>query len=155
MATISLIVNGQSHQLDVDPGTPLLYVLRNHLGLKGAKFGCGLEQCGACKVLVDGEPAFSCNTPVAAFPDREITTIEGIGSRDKLHPIQQAFIAERAAQCGYCVPGIIVAAEALLAADPTPDDQAINAALADHLCRCGAHSRIIKAIKRAAREMPS
>lgn len=155
MATITLTVNNQTHELsaNVDPSTPLLYVLRNDLGLKSPKFGCGLEQCGACKVLADGEPVYSCNTPVSAFADRKITTLEGIGNRDNLHLIQQAFIAERAAQCGYCVPGIIITAKALLDTNPSPNDSEIKTALADHLCRCGAHPRMLKAIKRAASEM--
>ena len=155
MATISLIVNDQTHVVEIDPATPLLYVLRNDLGLKGAKYGCGLEQCGACKVLVDGMPAYSCNTPVEAFQGKRITTVEGIGTRADLHPIQQAFIAERAAQCGYCTPGMIVAAKALLDAQPAPDTEAIRSALENHLCRCGAYPRIVKAIKRAAEELRS
>lgn len=153
MANIRLTVNGRAHQVDVDPGTPLLYVLRNDLGLKGAKYGCGLEQCGTCKVLVDGEPVCSCNSPVELFQEREITTIEGIGSETDLHPIQQAFISERAAQCGYCIPGMIIAAKALLDRNPKPDNAEIQAALADHLCRCGTHPRIIKAIQRASMEL--
>jgi nicotinate dehydrogenase subunit A len=150
MTTISLNVNGATHELDVESGTPLLYVLRNDLGLKSAKYGCGLEQCGACKVLVDGEALCSCSTPAESFAGRSITTLEGIGSRNHLHPLQQAFIAERAAQCGYCVTGMIIAAKALLDRNPAPDDQAIATALQDHLCRCGTHPRIIRAIKRAA-----
>lgn len=151
--TIALEVNGRVHQLQVDPDTPLLYVLRNDLGLTAAKLGCGLEQCGACQVIVDGEAVPSCRTPVATFRGRHITTLEGIGTPDRLHPLQRAFIEEGAAQCGYCIPGIIVAAKALLDHNPVPTDAEIRAALAIHLCRCGTHSRILKAVRRAAREL--
>ena len=151
---ISLQVNGQLHRLEVDPATPLIYILRNELGLKGVKFGCGLEQCGACKILVDGEAVFSCASPVGGFTGKLITTIEGLGSPDQPDPVQQAFIDERAAQCGYCIPGIVIAARALLDSNPHPDDAEIRAALSDHLCRCGAHNRILKAIKRAAGNKP-
>ncbi|NQW02083.1 MAG: (2Fe-2S)-binding protein [Rhodospirillales bacterium] len=153
MTEISLTVNGKVHRLDVDAKTPLVYILRNDLGCKGVKLGCGLEQCGACLVLVDGKTEFSCSTPVAAFAGKAITTIEGIGTVDDLHPIQQAFVAERAAQCGYCIPGIIVATKALLAANPDPSDSQIREGLAQNLCRCGTHASILKAVKRAAREM--
>lgn len=148
---ISLNVNGQTHALDVDPSTPLIYILRNDLGLKGVKLGCGLEQCGACKVIVDGEAEFSCSSPVAGFEGKSITTIEGLGTPDNPHPVQQAFIDERAAQCGYCIPGMVIATKALLDTNPQPDDEAIYAALSDHLCRCGTHNRILRAIKRAAK----
>ena len=150
LETITLEVNGRTHELHVDPDTPLLYVLRNDLGLTAAKFGCGLEQCGACKVLVDGEAVFTCRTPVDAFRGKRITTLEGLGTPDNLHPLQQAFVAEEAAQCGYCIPGIIIAAQALLQRIPSPSDQDIRAALAVHLCRCGSHARILKAVRRAA-----
>jgi nicotinate dehydrogenase subunit A len=153
LTAINITVNGESRQLDVDPQTPLIYVLRNDLQLKGAKLGCGLEQCGACRVLVDGKAEYACATPVGAFANRAITTIEGIGTAAALHPIQQAFIAERAAQCGYCIPGMIVATKALLDANPDPDETQIRAALAGHLCRCGTHARILKAVRRAAREL--
>ena len=153
MSKVSLNVNGHEHHLDVDEKTPLIYVLRNDLGLKGPKLGCGLEQCGACMVLVDGKSEFSCSTPVAAFENRAITTIEGIGTAENLHVLQQAFVTECAAQCGYCIPGIIVVAKALLDSDPDPGEEAIRAALSDNLCRCGTHAQIIKAILRAAREM--
>lgn len=153
MSKVSLTVNGQEHHLDVDPKTPLVYVLRNDLGLKGPKVGCGLEQCGACMVLVDGKAENSCSTPVAAFENRPIITIEGIGTPDDPDPIQAAFAGERAAQCGYCIPGVIVAAKALLDADPDPSDEAIGEALSGNLCRCGTHARILKAIVRAAKEM--
>jgi nicotinate dehydrogenase subunit A len=151
--TITLEVNGRVHHLQVDPETPLLYVLRNDLGLTAAKVGCGLEQCGACKVIADGEAVFTCRTPVEAFRGRRITTLEGIGTPDSLHPLQRAFIAETAAQCGYCIPGIIVAAKALLDRNVTPTDAEIREALALHLCRCGTHARVLKAVRRAAVEM--
>ena len=153
MPKVSLNVNGKVHHLDVDEKTPLIYVLRNDLGLKGTKLGCGLEQCGACKVIVDGKAEFSCNTPVEAFEKSSITTIEGIGTPDKLHVIQQAFVTECAAQCGYCIPGIIVAIKALLDVNPNPDDDMICEALSDNLCRCGTHGQILKAVKRAAKEI--
>ena len=155
MSKVSLTVNGHDHHLDVDEKTPLIYVLRNDLGLKGAKLGCGLEQCGACMVLVDGKTEFSCSTPVAAFENRAITTIEGIGTTENLHALQQAFVTERAAQCGYCIPGIMVAAKALLDTNPDPSEEEIREALLDNLCRCGTHAQIIKAVKRAAKEMRS
>ncbi|MDA1090594.1 MAG: (2Fe-2S)-binding protein [Proteobacteria bacterium] len=153
MSKVVLNVNGREHSLDVDEKTPLVYVLRNDLGLKGSKIGCGLEQCGACMVIIDGKAEYSCNTPVAAVAGRAITTIEGIGTASSLHPLQQAFVTERAAQCGYCIPGIIVAAKALLDANPDPSEQEIRLALADNLCRCGTHARIIKAVMRAAKDI--
>jgi nicotinate dehydrogenase subunit A len=150
---IALDVNGRTYHVQVEPGTPLLYVLRNDFGLTAAKFGCGLEQCGACKVIVDGEAVFSCREPVEAFVGRRITTLEGIGTSEDLHPLQRAFVEEQAAQCGYCIPGILVAAKALLDRNPRPTDAEIRDALAANLCRCGSHARIIKAVTRAAREM--
>ena len=147
---LTLRVNGVDHHLRVDPQTPLLYVLRNDLGLTAAKFGCGLEQCYACAVLVDGEAVTSCATAAEAFVGKEITTLEGIGTPDRLDPLQQAFLEEEAAQCGYCIPGIIVGAKALLARTPQPSDEEIRAALAPHLCRCGSQPRIVKAVRRAA-----
>ncbi len=150
---VRLRVNGRVHEVRAEPDTPLLYILRNDLGLTAAKFGCGTEQCGACKVIVDGEAAFSCRLPIDAVRDRQITTLEGIGTPDHLHPLQRAFLDEEAAQCGYCIPGIIVAAKALLDRNPSPSDAEIRTALALHLCRCGAHARILKAIRRAAAEM--
>ena len=152
MAKLSLHVNGQSHDLDVEPSTPLVYILRNDLGLKAVKLGCGLEQCGACKVIVDGKAEFSCSSPVGGFEGKTITTSEGLGDPDNPHPVQQAFIDEGAAQCGYCIPGIVITTKALLDENPDPDDEAIYEALGDHLCRCGTHNRILSAIKRAARE---
>lgn len=153
MSKISLRVNGTVHHVDVDAQTPLIYVLRNDLGFKGVKLGCGLEQCGACLVLVDGKTAFSCSTPVDAFANKEITTIEGLGTVDDLHPIQQAFVDERAAQCGYCIPGVIIAAKALLDQNPNPSDAEIREGLAQNLCRCGTHASILKAVKQAAKNM--
>jgi len=150
---VALEVNGRVHHVQVEPGTPLLYVLRNDLGLTAAKFGCGLEQCGACRVIVDGEAVSSCREPVESFAGRRITTLEGIGTPEALHPLQRAFVEEQAAQCGYCIPGIIASAKALLDKNPHPTDAEIGEALASNLCRCGTHARILKAIKRAAREM--
>ena len=150
---VALLVNGREHRVRVEADTPLLYVLRNDLGLLGAKFGCGLEQCGSCKVLVDGEALPSCRAPVESFQGRAITTIEGLGTAERLHPLQQAFVDEEAAQCGYCIPGMIVGAAALLEHNPNPTDAEIRAALAIHLCRCGAHARILKAVRRAAQSM--
>lgn len=155
MEKISLTVNGQQYELEMEPDTPLLYALRNDLGLKGTKYGCGLEQCGACAVIKDGEKIYSCNTPVEACHNSEITTIEGIGTMEKLHPIQTAFIEERAAQCGYCIPGMIVATSLLLEKNNKPDEEAIHKALSNHLCRCGTHHQILNAIKRAAQEVRS
>ena len=151
--SIALDVNGRVREVQVDPGTPLLWVLRNDLGLTAAKFGCGLEQCGACKVIADGEAIHSCREPVESFVGRRITTLEGIGSPEQLHPVQRAFIEEQVAQCGYCIPGIVVAAKALLDRTPDPADAEIRAALQDHLCRCGSQARILQAVKTAAREM--
>ena len=153
MANIRIKVNGCNHLLDVGESTPLIYVLRNDLGLKGTKLGCGLEQCGACKVIVDGKAVFSCNSPISSFSNCTITTIEGLGTAGKLHPIQESFVKEKAAQCGYCIPGIIMAAKALLDENPAPDKEMICEALADNLCRCGTHPQIIKAVMRAASEM--
>ncbi|HVB15757.1 MAG TPA: (2Fe-2S)-binding protein [Stellaceae bacterium] len=147
---ITLTVNGASHRLDIDPATPLLYALRGELGLNGAKFGCGLGQCGACTVLVDGEPVYSCLVPVAALQGRPIKTVEGLGTADKPGPLQQAFIDEQAAQCGYCIAGMIMRAEALLDRNPAPSDDEIRAGMAANLCRCGTHLRIIRAIRRAS-----
>ena len=151
--TITLTVNGQARDIAADPDTPLLYALRNDLGLVAAKYGCGAEQCGACAVLADGEKAFSCTLTVAQAAGKSIVTLEGIGTADAPHPLQKAFEAEQAVQCGYCTSGIIVAAKALLDANPDPDLPAIRQALQDHLCRCGTHSRVFRAIRRAAQEM--
>ncbi len=149
---IELNVNGKTYRLSVPPETPLLYVLRNDLELNGAKFGCGLGQCGACTVLVGSQAVRSCAYPVDAAQDKPITTIEGLGSPERLHPLQQAFIDEQAVQCGYCINGMVMTAAALLLRDPHPDDAAIRQELATNLCRCGAHTRILRAIARAGGE---
>ena len=144
-----LSVNGEVHEIAGDPETPLIFVLRNRLGLTGAKLGCGLEQCGSCAVLVDGESRLSCATAASRFEGREIVTIEALGADALGARVIAAFVAETAAQCGYCTPGLVVAATALLKADPAPDEGAIQAALAPHLCRCGSHVRVLRAIRRA------
>lgn len=146
MTSISLHINDESHEIDVDPATPLLFVLRNRLGLTGTKLGCGLEQCGACAVLVDGRSTLTCATAVANFDGKKITTVEGLAKGRNLSRVQQAFIDAGAAQCGYCIPGFIVAVTAMLEANATPDDDAIKTALTPHLCRCGSHGRIMAAI---------
>jgi nicotinate dehydrogenase subunit A len=151
---IALTVNGQTHQVDVDPDTPLLYVLRNDLGLNGAKFGCGLGQCGACTVLLDDKPVFSCLVPVAALRERKVRTIEGLASADgKPGPLSAAFEAEQAAQCGYCIAGMIVRAQALLERNKRPTEEEVRQHLAPNLCRCGTHMRILRAVRRAAEMM--
>jgi nicotinate dehydrogenase subunit A len=151
MAKFNFTVNGKPQTVDSrDPGQPLLYVLRNALGLTGAKYGCGLGQCGACTVLVDGEAARSCLLPVSAAAGRRITTIEGLGTPDKPHPVQAAFIAEQAAQCGYCVSGMVMTGAALLQKNPKPTLDQTKTALAGNLCRCGTHQRIVQAVLRAA-----
>ena len=150
---ISLNVNGKTHLINVDGDTPLLYVLRNDLGLKSAKFGCGLEQCGACKVMIDSEALPTCKCTVESVQNYEITTLEGFETVDGLHPIQEAFLYEQAAQCGYCTAGMIIATKALLDLNPNPTDQEIKSALHIHICRCGTHSRILKAVKRAAKAL--
>jgi nicotinate dehydrogenase subunit A len=146
---ITLNVNGREHLVDVEPDTPLLTVLRNYLGLFAAKLGCGLEQCRACVVLVDGKAVPTCASPVELFVGRPITTLEGLGTPARPHPLQLAFLEEHAAQCGYCIPGMIVTAKALLDQTPAPSDGEIREALAGNLCRCGTHPRIIAAVKRA------
>ena len=151
--TISFTVNQREVQVAADPDTPLLDVLRNHLSLVGAKFGCGLEQCGCCMVLIDGRPEKSCGKAVSTVTGKQIVTIEGIGTRDKPHPLQQAFLDEQAGQCGYCLPGILISAKALLDRNPSPSRAEIAAALDDNICRCGSHVRILRAVERAARQM--
>ncbi len=146
----TLRVNGRAQDVAAESNTPLLYVLRNDLGLKGTRFGCGAGHCGACTVLVDGNAVQSCDTPLWSASGREITTIEGLGSAERPHPLQQAFLGEQAAQCGYCINGIIMAAAALLKRTPRPTDAEIAAALDRNLCRCGTHVRILRAIRRAA-----
>ncbi|MCC6304953.1 MAG: (2Fe-2S)-binding protein [Rhodobacteraceae bacterium] len=152
MGAIILKVNGQERRVEVAPGTTLLVLLRNHLGLRGTRFGCGLEQCGACTVLVDGAPVPSCTRPVEEVAGRAVTTIEGLAREDRPDPLLAAFLAEQAGQCGYCLAGIIVGARALLDRNPRPTRAEIVAALDRHLCRCGAHPRIIRAVERAAAE---
>jgi nicotinate dehydrogenase subunit A len=147
---INLNVNGRSRSVPAEPDTPLLYVLRNDLELNGAKFGCGLAQCGACTVLVDGKPARSCVTEIGSIGAAQITTLEGLGTVDKPHPLQRAFIEEQAAQCGYCINGMIMTAKALLDANPRPSEPEVRAGLAGNLCRCGTHNRIVAAVLRAA-----
>jgi nicotinate dehydrogenase subunit A len=147
---ITLSVNGTPQSLDVDPETPLLYVLRDNLALHGPKFGCGLGQCGACTVLVDGKAVRSCSVSVAKVATRTVTTLEGLGTSARPHPIQRAFIDEQAAQCGYCVNGMIMTSKALLDRSPHPSEPQIRAALATNLCRCGTHQRIVRAVQRAA-----
>src|SRR5574341_327737 len=153
MSALSLKVNGRSHALDVDPATPLLYVLSDDLGLRGPKFGCGLAQCGSCTVLVGGRAIRSCVTPVGSVGGAEVTTLEGLGTPESPHPIQRAFIEEQAAQCGFCLNGVILTAKALLDQDPKATDEQIRQALSGVLCRCFAHIRIMRAIKRYSREL--
>jgi nicotinate dehydrogenase subunit A len=154
MAKFSVRVNGERKTLSVDADTALLYVLRNDVGLNGPKFGCGLAQCGACTVLVGGKPVRSCVTPMSAVKG-PVTTIEGLGTLDKLHPLQRAFIEEQACQCGYCGNGMVMSAKALLARNPRPTNEEIRKALNGHLCRCASHNRIVRAVQRAAKEMQS
>ncbi|HEX7205477.1 MAG TPA: (2Fe-2S)-binding protein [Xanthobacteraceae bacterium] len=147
---INLKVNGVPRSVTAEPDTPLLYVLRNDFELNGAKYGCGLSQCGACIVLIDGQAVRSCVTPISALEKSEITTIEGLGTIDKPHVLQQAFIEEQAAQCGYCTNGMIMSAKELLDRNPRPSEPDVRAALTSNLCRCGTHNRIIRAVLRAA-----
>ena len=149
---LTLDVNGRRLAVDAAPDTPLLYVLRNDLALDGPKFGCGMAQCGACTVHIDGAAVRSCITPVSAVGGKEVTTIEGLGSLQKPHPLQAAFVAEQAGQCGYCLNGMVMSAAALLRQNPKPDNGEIRAALNGNLCRCGSHMRIMRAVKRAAGE---
>jgi aerobic-type carbon monoxide dehydrogenase small subunit (CoxS/CutS family) len=151
--TVRLNVNGTDHKLEVDPSTPLLYVLRDDLALNGAKYGCGLGQCGACTVQLDGRAVFSCLTPIAALEGRQIKTIEGLGGVQDPSMLQQAFEIEQAAQCGYCIAGMIMRAQALLDRNPRPTDQQIRAQMQANLCRCGTHMRILRAVKRASEMM--
>ena len=145
---IKLNVNGETHEIASDPETPLIYVLRNRLGLVGAKLGCGREQCGACAVLVDGEPVLSCVRAASEFEGNSIVTLEGLTDGDTLSDVQRIFVEESAAQCGYCTSGIIIAVTALLDRNPNPGKLEIQAALADHLCRCGSHGGVLKAVDR-------
>ncbi len=150
---VKLNVNGHTHEIDADPETPLLYVLRDDLKLNGAKYGCGLGQCGACTVIVDGEAAFSCIIPILLLEGKKIVTLEGLGTAENPAPIQRAFIEEQAAQCGYCIAGMIMRSQALLQKKPNATEAEIRSELQPHLCRCGTHMRIIKAVKRAAKIM--
>ena len=147
---ITMTVNGTLRELEVDPATPLLWVIRENLALTGTKFGCGIAQCGACTVHVDGRPVRACVTPVAAVEGHEVTTIEGIADGERLHPVQQAWIDEQVPQCGYCQSGQIMSAVALLRDQPAPDDAAIDAAMKGNVCRCGTYQRVRRAIHRAA-----
>jgi nicotinate dehydrogenase subunit A len=147
---IRLNVNGADHELDIGDDVPLLFALRDALRLRSPKLGCGLEQCGSCKVLVDGQPAFSCVTPARAFEGKRIETVEGLAAGDRLHPVQQALLDHNASQCGYCLSGIVVAAKALFDRSPKPDPAEIRAALDDHLCRCGAQPRVLRALEELA-----
>jgi len=148
--TLTLDVNGKAHEVASDPDTPLIYVLRDELKLKGTKLGCGLEQCGACAVLVDGVAVLSCVSAVESFADKRITTIEGIAATDIGRRVQEAFLRMSAAQCGYCTAGLVVAVTALLDRDPAPEPEAISRALTPHLCRCGSHPRVCRAVAEAA-----
>src|SRR5581483_12215083 len=151
--TIAVTVNGEARTIDAPETTTLLEALRNHLGLMGTRYGCGLEQCGCCMVLVDGQPVYSCTRELGTVASRAVTTVEGLGSTARPHPIQQAFIDEQAGQCGYCLSGIVISTKALLDRNPDPSRADIVAALDKHLCRCGSHTRILKAVERAARAM--
>jgi len=151
MARISLRVNGTTHVVDTDPTTPLLYVLRNDLEQHGPRFGCGLAQCGACTVIVDGKTVRSCTVPVSTMANKNVQTLDGLGTVEKPHPLQEAFIEEQAAQCGYCLNGLLMTAKVLLDRNRNPSDADIKRALDPVLCRCGSHLRVIRAIKRAAR----
>jgi nicotinate dehydrogenase subunit A len=153
MQTIDFTVNGATVRVSADRDTPLLDVLRNHLGLKGTKFGCGLEQCGCCMVLIDGKPEKSCGKALATIAGKAVVTIEGLGTRERPHPLQQAFLDEQAGQCGYCLGGILISAKALLDANPAPSRAEIASALDDNICRCGSHVRILRAVELAARRM--
>lgn len=148
---MKLHVNGREHEVAAEPDTPLLYVLRDDLRLNGAKYGCGLGQCGACTVIVEGEAVFSCVTPIAVLEGKKITTLEGLGTAEKPGRVQAAFIDEQAAQCGFCIPGMVMRATALLARTPEPSEAQIRTALQPHLCRCGTHMRILRAVKKAAK----
>lgn len=149
MTAIRLQVNGKKRQLDADPDIPLLYALRDQLGLQGPKFGCGLGQCGACTVMVDGQAVRSCVTPAQAVQSKAITTLEGLGSSTQPNRLQQAFIDTQAVQCGYCINGMLMSAQALLNKTPKPSEKQVNDALAGHLCRCGTHQRIVQAIMKS------
>lgn len=150
---IAFTLNGAAATLEAPDDAALLHVLRGPLALSGPRYGCGSEQCGSCMVLLDGRPVCACTLPAGHVAGRAVTTVEGLGTPAAPHPLQAAFLAEQAGQCGWCLPGILISAAALLAADPDPDDAAIRAALDPHLCRCGSHNRIVRAVRRAATEM--
>jgi nicotinate dehydrogenase subunit A len=150
---VKLQVNGADREVATEPDTTLLIALRNHLGLKGTRFGCGLGLCGSCTVLVDGAPVHSCDTPLWSVEGKPITTVEGLSRSGRPHPVQQAFVDEQAAQCGYCVSGIVMRAVALLETNSRPSEQEVRAALDDMLCRCGAHNRMVRAVLRAAQSI--
>ena len=152
---MTLKVNGREHQVDADPDTPLLYVLREDIKLNAAKFGCGLGQCGACTVIVDGKAVLSCVTPMILLEGKQVTTLEGLGTTSEPAPIQRAFMEEQAAQCGYCIAGIMMRAQALLQRNSRPTNEQIKSELEPHLCRCGTHMRFLRAVHRAARLMDS
>ena len=153
MQSTSFTVNGHPVSVSADGDTPLLDVLRNHLGLVGSKFGCGLEQCGCCMVLIDGRPEKSCGKALSTAAGKQVVTIEGLGTPERPHPLQQAFLDEQAGQCGYCLPGILITAKALLDKNPAPSRREIALALDDNICRCGSHTRILRAVERAATRM--
>ena len=146
-------MNGEPRSVAASPDTPLLYILRNDLGLVGSRFGCGTGQCGACFVIVEGKAVPSCDTPLWSIANKSITTVEGLGTGGELHPVQKALLAEQAAQCGYCISGIAVAAAAFLSQNRSPSEEQVRAALDRNLCRCGAHNRVVRAVLRAAKEM--
>jgi nicotinate dehydrogenase subunit A len=150
---IELTINGKAQRVDADPATPLLYVLRNDLQMNGAKFGCGLGQCGSCTVMIDGEAQFSCLTPVSGLQGRAIKTVEGLGTAEDPGPLQRAFVEEQAAQCGYCIAGIMMRAQALLEKNPGASEAEIRTTLDPNLCRCGTHARIVRAVRRAGATM--
>lgn len=152
MSALLLHINGESRKVTADPSTPLLFVLRNEFGLLGAKLGCGLEQCGSCAVLVDDVPQMCCVAPVSQFEGKRIETVEGLSRDGEPGPVQRAFIAEAAAQCGYCTPGLVVAVEGLRRRKDRPDGQAVREALSDHLCRCGTHAAVLRAVDRVLQE---
>jgi nicotinate dehydrogenase subunit A len=153
MPSVRFRLNGVVTEVDADPDRSLLDILRGQLGMMGTHFGCGANECGACNVMVDGHAVASCDTPLWSVADKDITTIEGLGTSEQPHPLQSAFIAEQALQCGYCIPGILISAAALLKKNPKPSDGDVRAALDRNLCRCGSHNRIVKAVLRAAAEM--
>lgn len=152
MATVKLSINGRGHEVSANEDVPLIYALRDELGLTGTRFGCGSGHCGSCRVLLDGQAVTSCDTPLWAAHGKRITTVEGLGTPERPHAIQRALLAEQAAQCGYCLPGILISAAALLQRNPSPGEWEVRQALDRNLCRCGSHNRIVRAVLRAVRE---